>query len=360
MKELNKKVFSFCLCIVMLISTFVMSFTVSAKTVESGKCGENLSWTLDDNDTLTIVGTGNMNDAYCLYSRKDSIKSVVIEKGVTSIGNEAFYGCKNLKSITIPDSVTSIGNYAFSNCLSLEDITIPSSVKSIGWDAFYLCANLKSITIPKSVTEIGEQAFRDCSKLTSVEFEDDSKLTVISEYMFYGCENLSSITIPKKVRINEGAFCGCIKLTEISYPGNEIDKIDNVKIVEVRNKELSNPIWRYSEPLKITIDADKNVVYKSKATIKATSEKIPKKYKLAINVNGKQVAIGTNTEVTYTVEQATSDVYYSIKVIDANEKEVNKDLVRDGKITVKSSFFAKIIAFFKSLFGSLSKVEVKP
>ena len=77
------------------------------------------------------------------------------------------------------------------------------------------------------------------------------------------------------------------------------------------------------------------------------------------------MAKGSNTEVTYTVGQATSDINYTVKVIDAKgnvqKDATNKDLAKDGgKITVNSSFFAKIVAFFRSLFGSLSKVEVKP
>lgn len=89
-----------------------------------------------------------------------------IPKGVTKIGNEAFYGCTSLKSITIPNSVTSIGDYAFEDCCSLESINIPDSVTSIGFYAFLRCTSLKSITIPESVTSIGAESFWDCYNLT--------------------------------------------------------------------------------------------------------------------------------------------------------------------------------------------------
>ena len=116
---------------------------------------------------------------------------------------------------------------------------------------------------------------------------------------------------------------------------------------------------------KINVASAKSVDYKAQVTIKATANGVPTGYSLAMYVNGKQVAKGSNTEVTYTVGQATSDINYTVKVIDAKgnvqKDSANKDLAKDGgKITVNSSFFAKIIAFFKSLFGSLSKVEVKP
>ena len=105
------------------------------------------------------------------YNDRDKIKTVVIEDGVTSIGNDAFYECTNLTSITIPNSVTRIGSYAFARCKALTSITIPNSVTSIWYDAFLGCSNLTSITIPNSVTSIDLYAFTYCESLTSITFE---------------------------------------------------------------------------------------------------------------------------------------------------------------------------------------------
>jgi len=71
-----------------------------------------------------------------LQKYRGKSETVVIPDGVTSIGNDAFYGCSSLTSITLPDSVTSIRNSAFSGCNSLKNITIPGSVTYIGWNAF--------------------------------------------------------------------------------------------------------------------------------------------------------------------------------------------------------------------------------
>ena len=86
-------------------------------------------------------------------------------KKVTSIGWNAFSGCRGLKSITLPEGVTSIEAYAFVGCSGLKSITLPKSVTSIGLGAFGDCSGLKSITIPKSVTSIDYDVFRGCDSL---------------------------------------------------------------------------------------------------------------------------------------------------------------------------------------------------
>ena len=92
-------------------------------------------------------------------------KSVIIPNGVTSIGENAFYGCSSLTSITIPKSVTSIGGWAFFDCNSLKSINIPDGVKSIGDCAFEWCNSLTNINIPDGVISIGEFAFARCGGL---------------------------------------------------------------------------------------------------------------------------------------------------------------------------------------------------
>ena len=183
----------------------------------------NLTWKLDADGTLTISGTGAMKD-YDYYNnpspasqKKDSVKKVVIEDGVTSIRNSAFYDCNSLTSITIPNSVTSIGAYAFSNCYYLTNITIPNSVTSIENYAFRSCSSLTSITIPDSVTSIGKLAFYSCDSLTSITISNS--VTSIEERAFAYCSRLTSITIPDSVTsIGNFAFQSCSSLTSITIP----------------------------------------------------------------------------------------------------------------------------------------------
>ena len=82
---------------------------------------------------------------------------------VAYIADGAFYQCDSLTSITLPDGVTSIGESAFSWCGSLASVTLPDSVAFIGDSAFYSCGSLTSAVIPDGVTSIGKDAFDDCA-----------------------------------------------------------------------------------------------------------------------------------------------------------------------------------------------------
>ena len=182
----------------------------------------NLTWKLDAKGTLTISGTGAMKDYDSdsnpsPVSNNWDVEKIVIEDGVTSIGDCAFYDCHYLTSITIPNSVTSIGIRAFNVCRNLTNITIPDNVTSIGNYAFYYCENLTSVTIPNSVTSIGDFAFYNCRSLTSITIPD--RVTSIGNFVFEGCKGLTSITIPDSITsIGDFAFRYCISLTSITIP----------------------------------------------------------------------------------------------------------------------------------------------
>ena len=235
-----------------------------AAEIASGTCGNNLTWVLTDDGVLTISGTGAMANysegGSPWHAKRTKITSVVIEDGVTSIGNHAFYACLKMTDISIADSVASIGQYAFRdctkltgavlpegitsisasvfyNCISLVSVTIPDGITSISSSVFYNCSSLTSITIPDGVTSIGKSAFCGCSSLTSITIPDGvtsigefafsscsslssiaipDGLSIIEEHTFYGCSNLSSITIPKSVKqIEDFAFSNCPNLKNV-------------------------------------------------------------------------------------------------------------------------------------------------
>ncbi len=237
-------------------------FTVKEPVVDSGFCGDNLTWTLEENGTLTISGTGRMDDYRNEYNRPWSrndilsqIKYVIIEDGVTSIGDYAFYGCKALGNVMIPDGVTSIGDSAFFGCTALRALTIPKSVTWIAEGAFngastsinvaaenrnycsedgvlydkgkttlVYVGNLtkESFTIPSSVTRIAVCSFKGCKTLTSITIP--ASVNNIGRSAFNSCTGLTSVTIPNSVTyIDDWAFIGCDNLTDVYYTGTAAD-----------------------------------------------------------------------------------------------------------------------------------------
>ena len=196
-----------------------------AEIVDSGTCGDNLTYTLDSNGVLTISGTGDMQNSSFGWN-KDQVQSVIINDGVTSIGQDAFYQCTNLTSVTIPISVISIGNYAFQECASLTSITIPDSVTSIGRNLFFRCTGLTSVTIGNSVTSIGDYVFNQCKSLTSITIPDS--VTSIGISVFGSCGNLTEVDFSACTDIptlnDSTAFSGTPESLVIKVPSDLVDE----------------------------------------------------------------------------------------------------------------------------------------
>lgn len=169
----------------------------AADIVASGECGEegyDLTWSLDSKGTLTISGTGEM-DSWALNSpwseHSDKITKVIIENGVTTIGEQAFSGCKKIAEITIPDSVTNIKTGAFFDCTGLTSIKIPESVTEMEHSVFYGCVNLKEVTLPSGIETINTGVFRDCQSLETITFSKNVKKVDFTALC--GCSNLKSV-----------------------------------------------------------------------------------------------------------------------------------------------------------------------
>ncbi len=215
---MKRHLLTFALC---LAGFLVPTFHARGEIIDSGTCGENITWTIDDNGLLAISGSGEMyswspsETPWNSYST--SIESVVVNGDITKIGDNAFRGCTNLSSITMPNDLTSIGHEAFSECTSLLNISIPSTVSNIGIGAFNHCSSLSSISIPDAVSIINNYAFYYCSNLSSVSMGND--ITSIGYAAFGYCTNLESVTIPNEVTsIDNNAFEYCSKLASIALP----------------------------------------------------------------------------------------------------------------------------------------------
>lgn len=228
----------------MLLNVFILPTSAA----ETGKCGTNVTWSYDTGtETLTVSGEGAMYD----YERKYliryepktsapwgqySLKKIIIESGVTTIGDNAFCGC-DMTSVTLPQSVTAIGRNAFYNCEALVEVNLPDKMSVIGSCAFYGCSSLSSIRLPDGITSIEKDTFRQCWSLHEITIPEG--VTVIRENAFFRCSWLGEITIPKSLQtVEQFAFYDCKELRYVCFDGTkeEFEKI----IVEEGNSAYIN------------------------------------------------------------------------------------------------------------------------
>ena len=217
--------------------------------IHSGTCGYNVQWTFDDEDgRLEISGTGAISN----YSRDGSLRapwssyyvhSVIINDGVTGIGNWAFFNCQYMTDVTIGNSVESIGENSFTGCSRLDSVVIPNSVLNIKSWAFSECSKLESVKFGESVISIGNCCFEDCSSLNSVTIPNS--VTTLGYSIFKNCIGLTSMTIPNTVvSMGGGVFSGCSNLISVNIP-EQIAKIDDGTFAYCKNLssiELPNDI----------------------------------------------------------------------------------------------------------------------
>ena len=250
-----------CLTLIMILS-FVCSMSVWAafpmKAAASAMITQedNIFIELDEEGTLTVSGTGATGD-YLFWepsdwSENDEIKKIVIEEGITGIGNRMFFDCVNLEEIVFPSTLTSLGEQVFAGCSSLTRVEIPDTLTEIEWCAFVDCYGLEEFVVseehptfmvkegvlfhkdmttliqypcakkgaeyevPEGVEKIEGYAFDQCS-LEAVHFP--STLKSIGDEAFHESINLKAIEIPEGViKIGGGAFQECVNLELISLP----------------------------------------------------------------------------------------------------------------------------------------------
>ena len=192
-----------------------------------GSCGANLTYIFDaGTGTITIYGSGAMTDysyyhidgGYSTpwYGYASAVKEVIIEAGVSSIGDYAFAECSSLTKISIPETVLSIGKEAFTFC-GMESLRLPDNITEIGSAAFQNCRKLASVNIPNGIDHIASKLFHDCSSLESITLPE--AVTSIGANAFSRCSALNSLKIPAAVtEIGNGAFAHCGSLMGFTVP----------------------------------------------------------------------------------------------------------------------------------------------
>ena len=276
-----------------LMITLLMGLSANAQ--KTGTCGPDLDWELTDDGVLTITGTGEMDNytggiAGKPWSYKN-VKQVIIDDGVTTIGDYAFSGCTALTSINIPNSVKTIGVRAFSTCTALTSINIPNSVTTIEKGAFSYCYKLKQIDIPNSVTTLSKDLLSDCRALESIRIHKD--VVKIEEAAFDGCSNLTNISC----EATTPPTCGTDAFKYVNKSKCKLlvpqASIDAYKVADE---------WKYFSYIEATTDITNNVYNKTelvdvytidgtKRLSKASKEELNTLPKGVYIVNGKKFVI---------------------------------------------------------------------
>lgn len=187
----------------------------------NGTIGDNLKWTFTDDGTLTISGTGEMehadgNSGYAWGTDNHTldrtlIKKVVVEEGVTSLGEYIFWDCSSLTEVKLPNSLTTLRKECFKHCTALKSIILPDNISMIDESAFEECNALETVTFPKSLKEVSTKAFYNCN-LKKVDLSE-TQVETIGMGAFAHNAQCEEVYLPKTLKTfegeDEGAFSSC-------------------------------------------------------------------------------------------------------------------------------------------------------
>lgn len=265
-----------------------------------------------------------------------ALEKVTLPDTLTSIGNDAFFGCTSLKGITVPSTVSSIGSGAFGNCpslisadlscqvteipaklfasdTSLSTLKLPNYITSIGDMAFEGCSSLRSVTLPDTVKTIGTGSFSSCTGLENISLSADLK--TIGNLAMYNCSKLTSVFIPNKTKtLNDEIFTNCSSLKEV-YISNSVSIIKNELFRGCENLESVVFGGDYYNFGSLGITSDKAIVYYPAKYASGWSEylySIKKSYQSPsmITITGSQtVAPGGTVNLKISINGDFKDAY---------------------------------------------------
>lgn len=200
--------------------TMSLFVCMGALAGNNGTIGDNLRWSFADG-TLTISGNGEMehaegNSGYAWGTDnqsldRKSIKKIVVEEGVTTLGEYIFWDCESLTEVKLPKTLTTLRKQCFKSCTSLKSITLPNNISLIEESAFENCSALETVTFPKSLKEVHEHAFYSCN-LKKVDLSQ-TQVETIGSAAFAQNAHCEEVYLPKTLKTlegnDEGTFSSC-------------------------------------------------------------------------------------------------------------------------------------------------------
>ena len=205
----------------MLLGIALLFCGAAAEETTDTSCGEGLSWTLSTEGVLTISGEGKITNAPW---EAEKVKKLIIQKGVTSIGREAFSKCSEMTEAQLPDSLTSIGFCAFERCSKLKAISLPDEITNISSYAFYNCPAALVVKADSTTARTFSQAgigFRKSGSDYDIRYTYDEEGNQTGIVLCGVDASATSFTIPEDVtEITASCFRGASKLKSLTIPSH--------------------------------------------------------------------------------------------------------------------------------------------
>lgn len=392
MKIKHLRIPAFILAIALIFSVF-MNYGFSRETSENysfvakavtyvGNCGENCKWTLNLKlGTLNVDGSGNTYSYEFKrtpwYKYRDEIKTIVVSKGVKTIGSNffaglnkvktaeiastvqkigdsAFYGCESLRHLNMSASskLKTIGDNAFAFCRKLQEMPSFSSLRSVGKNAFFYCYSLSDVAFGYSVKKIEEGAFSCCrslKKLRIVNYDceiSDSETTIYSETAIEGFNESTAKSYADKysrdfIKIKDIKYLNDLKV-KLQYDSISYDGAEKTPSVSVKGlKKGRDYTVKYSDNIepgqaKVTLYAAGNTLGKKTVTFIINPPKVKNvslasrktdsisfkwskahgadKYEVFQLQKGSWVKIATTKKTSFTAKNLSSAEEFSFKV----------------------------------------------
>ena len=332
--------------------------------VSTGSCGAEAVWTLYDSGTLVISGKGQMTD-YILnggtystdapwFNDRASVKSIIVESGITTVGANAFYACSNATSAVIPEGIASIGDGAFEYC-NLASFTAHEGVMSIGDYAFVSNNNLTTVNLPATLESVGEWAFDDCTSLSKVIYagaksewkkiaiEDNNAPLLNAEivYLKVEAEGIEISSLPSKLEYAYGESLSLDGIVvKVYFSDGTVAETTEYTVSEFNKYSYGKQTLTvfYGElftEFSVTVKAQNAPVSEGTVTLGTTVGELKTSYGeqtvYVLSSDGKTVLSDSDVVKTGSVIQIVQDG----AVVDSAALVVESDVDGDGRLTAK-------------------------